>query len=68
MSWIPSDVARCQGVGDDIEGWREGCETCMRRTSPLGRVHMKPPQIIAFWCEFLIEPKPLDIQPSTSHL
>lgn len=68
MRWLPSDVARCQGVGDDIEGWREGCETCMRRTSPLGRVHMTPPPIIAFWCEFLIEPKPLDIQPSAPHL
>ena len=31
---LPSDVARCPGVGDDTDGWREGCEGCQRRTSP----------------------------------
>lgn len=24
MSWLPNDVARCRGVGDDVDGWREG--------------------------------------------
>ena len=67
MSWLPQDVARCPGVGDDSEGWRDGCETCLRRTS-LGRVHMEPPPIIAFWCEYLIEPKPLDIARTFPHL
>lgn len=51
------DEARCLGVGSDEEGWREGCEHCLRRTSlaseNAGR--MEPPAIIAFWCEYLIE-------------
>lgn len=59
-TWLPNDVARCDGVGDDEEGWREGCEICLRRTA--ARPHdrcwmMKPPPIIAFECEFLIEPE-----------
>jgi hypothetical protein len=57
--WLAKDVARCDGCGDDEEGWREGCETCLRRTAI--REHdslmMLPPPIIAFECEFLIEPK-----------
>lgn len=58
---LPNDVARCPGVGypeDDGISWREGCEHCLRRTSPATgeRVpHMQPPPIIAFECEFLIE-------------
>ena len=57
---LPNDVARCAGVGDDEEGWREGCEDCLRRTDPgVGEwvLHMEPPPIIAFWCEYLIEPE-----------
>ena len=53
------DIARCPGVGSENEGWREGCETCLRRTapgSPHRQVWMEPPAIIAFWCEYLIEP------------
>lgn len=56
---LPNDVARCAGVGDDVNGWREGCETCLRRTDPgYGErvVHMAPPPIIVFECEALIEP------------
>lgn len=30
---LPADVARCPGYQADGE-WREGCEDCMRRTSP----------------------------------
>ena len=61
MSALPNDVARCAGVGSDDEGWREGCETCLRRTSPLppdaGRsTWIDPPLIIGFFCEYLIEP------------
>ena len=46
---------------DEPPGWREGCETCLRRTAPPGSPHrgqawMEPPAIIAFWCEYLIEP------------
>jgi len=61
---LPNDVASCVGVGyeedDGSMGWREGCETCLRRTAdyPLD-VPMRliaPPPIIAFECEFLIEP------------
>ena len=66
---LPNDIARCAGVGSDEEGWREGCEECLRRTDPgTGDQvnYMEPPLIIAFWCEYLIEPekevtwKPLD--------
>lgn len=34
---LPYDYARCNGRQDDGK-WREGCEDCMRRTSP-GRDH-----------------------------
>ena len=55
---LPNDVARCAGVGDDEEGWREGCEDCARRlaesTSAVS-AWMLPPAIIAFSCEFRIE-------------
>lgn len=56
---LPNDVARCAGVGNDEEGWRDGCETCLRRTAPADGdrvVHMAPPPIIVFECESLIEP------------
>ncbi len=62
MNTLPNDVARCEGVGDldwkEGWGWREGCENCLRRTAPRNGVHffIEPPKIIAFWCEFLIEP------------
>lgn len=54
---LPNDVARCHGV--QAEGiWREGCEDCLRRTDP-GEgphvVHMQPPAVIAFECEYRIE-------------
>ena len=58
---LPNDVARCNGVGyqeDDGWDWREGCEHCLRRTAArVGDCSMiDPPAIIAFECEFLIEP------------
>lgn len=57
---LPADVARCHGSGSDAEGWREGCETCQRRTSPPvnpDRVWtMRPPAVIAFFCEYEIPP------------
>ena len=34
MTALPFDIARCPGVGSDAEGWRDGCETCLRRTAP----------------------------------
>lgn len=51
------DIARCSGV--QIDGvWREGCEDCLRRTSP-GRddwqPYIAPPEIIVFECENRIE-------------
>jgi hypothetical protein len=58
---LRDDVERCDGVGfQEVDGWdwREGCETCLRRIAPRGeRVWMiEPTKIIAFECEFLIEP------------
>ena len=56
---LAGDVARCPGYTADGE-WREGCEDCRRRTSPPvdpDRVWMlAPPAIVAFECEFRIEP------------
>jgi hypothetical protein len=59
---LPYDIARCEGVGYFEDGkmyWREGCETCLRRTAPRkGQGPMIfPPAIIAFECEHLIEPE-----------
>jgi hypothetical protein len=52
---LPHDIARCTGVQYDGH-WREGCEHCMRRTSADGYCSIDPPEIIAFECEYLIEP------------
>jgi hypothetical protein len=58
MTTLPNDVARCDGSGSEEEGWREGCETCLRRTAPRTEMvsMISPPAIIAFECEYLIEP------------
>ena len=58
MNTLPNDIARCAGVGSDEEGWREGCENCLRRTAPRKGIGpwIAPPPIIAFWCEYHIEP------------
>ncbi len=55
---LADDIARCDGVGNDQAGWREGCEDCLRRTAPRPEMttHMEPPAIIAFECEWRIEP------------
>jgi hypothetical protein len=59
---LPYDYARCAGAGsveDGVMNWREGCDDCLRRTSP-GSPHrqswMTPDPIIAFECPWLIEP------------
>lgn len=51
------DSARCLGVGDDTEGWREGCEHCLRRITPPHGPDQRwidPPLIVVFWCEYLL--------------
>lgn len=56
---LPLDIARCRGVGSDEDGWREGCEGCLRRTCrpEAARVsYMGPPPSIAFLCEYYIAP------------
>ena len=55
---LPRDIARCQGAQYDGQ-WREGCERCLRRTAPGGerQCSIDPPAIIAFECEYLIEPE-----------
>ena len=56
---LPDNVPRCPGEGSWKDGeydWREGCDDCQRRTSPGGRVTIQPPAIIAFECEYRIEP------------
>lgn len=56
---LSADIARCRGVGDDAEGWREGCEDCLRRTAPSDHPQqswIEPPVIITFECEFWIPP------------
>lgn len=49
------DFARCAGVWSYDDGWRNGCEDCMRRTAPPppgNRVvsNMAPPAIIVLEC------------------
>ena len=58
---LPNDYARCDGVGSDAEGWREGCERCLRRTAPRPEQlsMINPPAIITIECDYLIEPKKL---------
>jgi hypothetical protein len=58
MTTLPNDIAQCAGVGSDEEGWREGCETCLRRTAPRDGIGpwIAPPTIVVFECENLIEP------------
>ena len=64
IEFLPNDIARCNGMwiedGDYHSGWREGCETCLRRTAtrPELVTMIAPPPILAFECEYLIEPKP----------
>ena len=59
---IPHDVSRCAGVQYDGE-WREGCDDCLRRTSPgdpeLQR-QMEPPLIVVFECEYRIGPREVE--------
>ena len=50
MSTLPRDYARCAGVGSDDQGWREGCEDCLRRLAAGGEQHMEPPGVIVFEC------------------
>ena len=51
---IPYDIARCPGVSFEEEDgidWREGCEHCLRRTSPNDhpqQSYIEPPPIIVF--------------------
>lgn len=60
---LPYDVARCDGSGSDDEGWREGCDMCLRRLdrpadTEARLVWMEPPLIVAFECEYLITDHP----------
>jgi hypothetical protein len=60
-NWLPNDYARCNGswIEDgEHSGWREGCETCLRRTAKKPEYYslIDPPEILAFECEYLIEP------------
>lgn len=56
---LPYDISRCSGVKIDGE-WREGCEDCLRRTSP-GRpdgwqTWIMPPAIIVIECHWRVPP------------
>lgn len=55
---LANDIARCNGVGSNKEGWRKGCETCLRRTAPRPErfSFFAPPEITGERCEYLIEP------------
>lgn len=57
---LPNDIARCPGVRDAINKWRDGCERCVRRTDRTNMemaAWMPPPPMVGLWCEFLIEPQ-----------
>lgn len=51
---LPADIARCAGFGPTPEDWLDECTDCLRRTAPGGEVHMEPPSVIAFFCEYHI--------------
>ncbi len=65
MNWLPDGDARCNGHGSDAEGWRDGCQTCLRRTAPRPQIYSvtSPPAVIAnrmnrqVECPLLIEPE-----------
>ena len=53
------DSARCAGVHYDGD-WREGCDDCLRRTSPgdPGRqAWIDAPLLVVFECEYRIGPR-----------
>lgn len=57
-----NDIARCDGyyiVEIHKRYWREGCETCLRRTAPRPDmcVMMAPPSSIGSECPYLITPE-----------
>ena len=54
---LPYDTARCAGVQYDGI-WREGCDDCLRRTSPAGPMSpsIDAPLLVVFECEYRIEP------------
>ena len=56
---LPYDFARCPGVQYDGD-WREGCDDCLRRTSPGDpdrQVWMGAPLLVVFECEYRIGPR-----------
>jgi hypothetical protein len=53
---LPADIARCAGFGPTPDHWLDECHDCQRRTAPGGEVHMEPPAIIVFFCEYHIPP------------
>ena len=59
MLTLPATVARCDGVLIDGD-WRDGCETCLRRTVPAPvpetTPRIVPEQILAFECFALLDP------------
>jgi hypothetical protein len=56
---LPATVARCDGVMIDWE-WREGCETCLRRTvsapEPETTPRIVPEDVLVFECFALLNP------------
>jgi hypothetical protein len=64
---LPADVARCPGY--QAEGqWREGCDDCLRRTSPPADpervLWMAPPTIVVFECAARIAPNDVARRPA----
>ena len=56
---LPDDIARCRGVGDDADGWREDCVNCLRRTTPPtghDQCWMEPYPLLVFCCPWYMEP------------
>jgi len=56
-SFLPTDMARCDGVMVNDDEWREDCERCLRRTAvrPENTLMMEPPHIIVSECEYLVK-------------
>lgn len=65
------NLGRCKGVGFLEDGkmeWREGCESCLRRTLPDNGTFIEPPSIIVFFCPYLIETSDQNIATELSRI
>jgi hypothetical protein len=59
MTALANGIARCNGIPHGCDGWRQNCETCLRRTAPrpIQCWMTAPPTFIDNQCPYAIKPK-----------